>query len=151
MNFDDMHVLAKRIDSQIRSLETKVSDPMSMMYSNIFGQGVKVLSMLKDTIENIGRNKKEVEHMIQEENSSFDCLLEDFNTVNRFKSEVEVFLNDCENTWSSSFSDYKPFISYDSSSTTNKGLNGFSDLSIQDDIQIADQSLNDSLNNITMS
>jgi hypothetical protein len=63
MNFDDMHVLAKRIDSQIRSLETKVSDPMSMMYSNIFGQGVKVLSMLKDTIENIGRNKVSAVHI----------------------------------------------------------------------------------------
>lgn len=77
--------------------------------------------------------------MIQEQNSSFDCLLEDFNTVDRFKSEVEVYLNDCENTWSSRFSDYKPFISYDCSSTANKGLDEFSDLSVQDDRQIADQ------------
>lgn len=57
MNFNDMHALAKRIDSQIKLLETKVSDPMSMMYSKNSGQGVKVLSMLKDTIENIETKK----------------------------------------------------------------------------------------------
>lgn len=50
MNFNDMHALAKRIDSQVKSLETKVSDPMSMMYSNNSGQVVKILSMLKDRI-----------------------------------------------------------------------------------------------------
>lgn len=52
-----MHGLAKRIDSQVKSLETKLSDPMGMIYSNNSGQGVKVLSMLKDKIESIETKK----------------------------------------------------------------------------------------------
>lgn len=57
MNFNDMHALAKRIDTQVKSLEAKVAHPMSMMYSNNSSQGVKVLSMLKDMIKDV-ENKK---------------------------------------------------------------------------------------------
>lgn len=57
MNFNDMHALAKQIDSQVKSLETKVAHPMSMMYSNNSSQGVKVLSMLKNMIKDV-ENKK---------------------------------------------------------------------------------------------
>lgn len=83
--------------------------------------------------------QKEIELIIQEENSSYDSLLEDFNTADEFKSEVVTYLNECENTWSSNFSDYKPFISYDNYSTTNKGLDEFNGLNVQDDRKIEDQ------------
>lgn len=53
MNFKDMHDFAKRIDTQVKLLETKLAHPMSMMYSNNTSQGVKVLSMLKDMITNV--------------------------------------------------------------------------------------------------
>lgn len=57
MNFNDMHALAKRIDTQVKSLEAKVAHPMNMMYSNNSRQGVKVLSMLKDMIKDIEKKK----------------------------------------------------------------------------------------------
>jgi len=57
MNFIDMHALAKRIDTQVKSLEAKVAHPMSMMYSNNSSQGVKVLSMLKDMIKDVETKK----------------------------------------------------------------------------------------------
>lgn len=57
MNFNDMHALAKRIDTQVKSLEAKVAHPMSMMYSNNSSQGVKVLSMLKDMIKDVETKK----------------------------------------------------------------------------------------------
>lgn len=57
MNFNDMHTLAKRIDAQVKSLETKVSHPMSLMYSNNSSQGGKVLSLLKNMIDNVDTKK----------------------------------------------------------------------------------------------
>jgi len=57
MNFDEMHVLAKQIDTQVKSLETKVAHPMNMIYSNNSSQGVKVLSMLKKMIEDVETKK----------------------------------------------------------------------------------------------
>lgn len=52
-----MRILAKRIDMQVQSLETKVANPMIMVYSNNSSQGVKVLSMLKGMIEDIEKKK----------------------------------------------------------------------------------------------
>lgn len=57
MNFNDLHVLAKRIDTQVQSLETKLANPMSMMYSNNSSQGVKVISMLKGLIDDVEKKK----------------------------------------------------------------------------------------------
>lgn len=57
MDFSNMHTLAKRIDTQINVLESKVSNPMNMMYSDNSSQGVKVLSMLKGIIENLDNKK----------------------------------------------------------------------------------------------
>lgn len=56
-NFNDMHALAKRIDTQVKLLETKVADPMGMIYSNNSSQGVKVLTMLKGLIEDVDKKK----------------------------------------------------------------------------------------------
>ncbi|KAL5244315.1 hypothetical protein ACI65C_011725 [Semiaphis heraclei] len=153
MNFNDMHALAKRIDTQVKSLEAKVAHPMNMMYSNNSRQGVKVLSMLKDMIKDIEKKKQEIENLIQEENSTWSAMVEDYNSVAKFKSEVVANLNDYENMWSSNYPDYKPFISYSDSDSLNEELNSLNELHIHDDRQIADQSLNDSLNNanITMS
>lgn len=55
-----MHNFAKRIDAQVKLLETKVAHPMNMMYSNNSSQGVKVLSMLKDMIKNVEIKKVHV-------------------------------------------------------------------------------------------
>lgn len=58
MNFNDLHSLAKRIDTQVKSLESKVSDPMSMIYSkNYSNQGVKLLTTLKGKIEEVDKKK----------------------------------------------------------------------------------------------
>lgn len=57
MNFNDMHTLAKRIDAQVKLLETKVSHPMSMIYSNNSSQGVKMLSLLKCMINDVETKK----------------------------------------------------------------------------------------------
>lgn len=57
MDFNDMRALAKRIDTQVESLETKLAHPMGMMYSNNSSQGVKVLSMLKGLIQDVDKKK----------------------------------------------------------------------------------------------
>lgn len=78
--------------------------------------------------------------MIQEENISWSGMVEDFNTVDQFKSEVVASLNKYENIWSSTNVNYKPFISYGHGGSTNEELNSsFNGLDIQDDRQIADQ------------
>lgn len=57
MNFNDMHTLAKQIDTKVKLLETKVAHPMNMMFHDNSSQGVKVLSLLNDNIQDI-ENKK---------------------------------------------------------------------------------------------
>lgn len=75
--------------------------------------------------------------MIQIENITFSEIMEDYNTVDKFKSDIVTKLNELENVWSSNF-DYKPFISSDNghSNLVNDGLDS---LNIQDDRQIVDQ------------
>lgn len=65
MNFNDMHVMAKKIDTQVTSLEARIANPMSMIYSNNSHQGVKILSMLKNMIEDIETKKVLKETCIQ--------------------------------------------------------------------------------------
>lgn len=77
--------------------------------------------------------------MIQEENSTWSGMVEDYNSVAKFKSEVVANLNDYENLWSSNYPDYKPFISYSDSDSVNEELNSLNELHIHDDRQIADQ------------
>lgn len=57
MEFKHMHNLAKRIDNQVKSLETKLANPMSLMYSDTSHQGVKVLSMLNALITDVEKKK----------------------------------------------------------------------------------------------
>lgn len=66
-------------------------------------------------------------------------MVEDYNSVAKFKSEVVANLNDYENMWSSNYPDYKPFISYNDSDSVNEELNPLNELHIHDDRQIADQ------------
>lgn len=60
-----MHTLAKRIDTQINILESKVSNPMNMMYSDNSSQGVKVLSMLHGIIENLDTKKVPIKRKLK--------------------------------------------------------------------------------------
>nr|BAH72083.1 ACYPI22671 [Acyrthosiphon pisum] len=150
MNFNDMHALSKRIDTHVKSLQAKVPHPMTMMYSNNSSRGVKVLSMLTDMIKDVENKKQEIENLIREENSTWSEMVEDYNSVAKFKSEVVANLNDYENMWSSNYPDYKPFISYSDYDSVNEELNSLNDVHIHDDRQIADQSLNDSLNNVNI-
>lgn len=57
MNFNDMHTLAKRIDTKIKALETKVARPMNIIFHDNSSEGVKVLSLLNDTIQDITKKK----------------------------------------------------------------------------------------------
>lgn len=81
--------------------------------------------------------------MIQEENSTWSGMLEDYNIVDKFKSDVVANLNEYENMWSSRYPNYKAFISYGQAESTNEELDSLNDLNIQDDrfvnSQIADQ------------
>jgi len=77
--------------------------------------------------------------LIQEENSTWSGMVEDYNSVAKFKSEVVANLNDYENMWSSNYPDYKPFISYNQSDLVHEELDSLNELNIHDDRQIADQ------------
>lgn len=81
--------------------------------------------------------------MIQEKNSTWSGMIEDYNTVEKFKSDVVTNLNEYENMWSSHYPNYKPFISYGHAESRNEELDSLNDLNIQDDrfinSQIADQ------------
>jgi hypothetical protein len=77
--------------------------------------------------------------LIQEENSTWSGMVEDYNSVAKFKSEVVANLNEYENMWSSNYPDYKPFISYSHSDSVNEELDSLNELNIHDDRQIADQ------------
>lgn len=77
--------------------------------------------------------------MIEEENSTWSGMVEDYNSVEKFKSEVVAHLNEYENTWSSLHSDYKPFTSFGHPYSTNEKLDSLDDLNIQNEKQIADQ------------
>lgn len=80
--------------------------------------------------------------MIEEENIAWSGMVEDYNTVAKFKSDIVAKLNEYENVWSSNF-DYKPFISYDHGDSqgdlVNEELDSLNNLNVQDEIQIADQ------------
>lgn len=58
--------MAKHIDLQVKTLETKVANPMGMIYSNNSNQGVKILSMLKDMSDGI--EKKKVDKCLKNNN-----------------------------------------------------------------------------------
>lgn len=75
--------------------------------------------------------------MIQEENLSWAEMVENYNSVDKFKSEIVANLNKYENMWSSSCPDYKPFISYDRGGLANEELD--SSLNVESNKQIADQ------------
>lgn len=77
--------------------------------------------------------------MIEEENSTWSGMAEDYNSVDKFKSEVVAHLNEYENLWSSLHPDYKPFTSFGHPYSTNEKLDSLDDLNIQDERQIADQ------------
>lgn len=81
--------------------------------------------------------------MIQEENLTWSGMVEDYNTVDKFKSDVVANLNEYENMWSSHYPNYKAFISNGQAESTNEKLDSLNDLNIQDDrfvsSQIADQ------------
>lgn len=66
-------------------------------------------------------------------------MVEDYNSVAKFKSEVVAHLDEYENMWSSKYPDYKPYISYVHSDSVNEKLESLDELNIHDDRQIADQ------------
>lgn len=65
-------------------------------------------------------------------------MVEDYNSVDKFKTEVIANLDKYENMWSSN-SDYKPFISHGHGDTANEGLDSLNILNIQDDKLLTDQ------------
>lgn len=75
-----MHTLAKRIDTQINILESKVSNPMNMMYSDNSSQGVKVLSMLHGIIENLDTKKVPIKRKLK-----FNTIIQIFKYLIRKK------------------------------------------------------------------
>lgn len=83
--------------------------------------------------------QKEIDLMIEEKNSTWSGMVEDYNSVDKFKSEVVDILNEYENTWSSLHSNYKPFTSFGHPYSTNENLDSLDDLHIQEERQIADQ------------
>jgi len=68
-------------------------------------------------------------------------MVEDYNSVAKFKSDVVTHLNEIENMWCTHFPDYKPFIS--PCNSEHEESNSLNELNIQDDrfvnSQIADQ------------
>lgn len=66
-------------------------------------------------------------------------MVEDYNSVAKFKTEIVANLNEYENAWSSHYSNYKPFVSYNRSDLADEELADFLDLNVRDDRQIADQ------------
>lgn len=66
-------------------------------------------------------------------------MVEDYNTVAKFKSDIIANLNEYENMWSSHYPDYKPFISCGRSDSADENLEDFLDLNVQDNRKIADQ------------
>jgi len=72
--------------------------------------------------------------LIREENITWAGMVDDYNSVDKFKSDIVANLNEYEKMWSSQYSDYKPFISYSHDATGNDELDSsFNDLNIQDD------------------
>lgn len=67
-------------------------------------------------------------------------MVEDYNNVDKFKSEIVDTLNKYENIWASNCPDYKPFISYPHGSSVNDELDSsLNNLIIEDKRQIEDQ------------
>lgn len=77
--------------------------------------------------------------MIQEENISWSGMVEDFNIVDKFKTEIVDNLNEIENMWTSRNPDYKPFKLPTTEDSPIKELNSIKDLNIQEEKQIGDQ------------
>lgn len=77
--------------------------------------------------------------MIEEENLTWSVMIEDYNSVDKFKSDVVAHLNEYENMWCSHHPNYKPFISHGHNDSTNEELDSLNELNIQEDPQIADQ------------
>ncbi|XP_050523199.1 uncharacterized protein LOC126895408 [Daktulosphaira vitifoliae] len=152
MNFNDLHCMAKKIDLQVKTLEAKVANPMGMIYSNNSSQGVKILSLLKDMVGNIEEKKKIIESTIYEQNNAWSEMIEDYNFIAKYKSDINDKLDELENTWSNQYPCYKPFIPTNTVDTIEIDTE-FQELHLQEEEkQLADQSLNDnSLCNITLS
>ncbi|XP_050443856.1 uncharacterized protein LOC126847567 [Adelges cooleyi] len=151
MNFSNLHNMAKHIDLQVKTLETKVANPMGMIYSNNSNQGVKILSMLKDMSDDIEKKKTNIEQKVLEENTNWAAMVEDYNSVAKFISDVNGKLNEYENTWAAQYPNYKPFVSYNHNESVGVETE-FQELDLQEEKHIDDQSFHDSsLCNITMS
>lgn len=77
--------------------------------------------------------------MIQEEEVTWSGMVDDFNIVDNFKSEIVDNLNEIENMWAFRNPDYKPFKLLDHDNSPNEELNSNKDFNIQEGKQIEDQ------------
>lgn len=70
-------------------------------------------------------------------------MVEDYNSIAKFKTDIVSHLNDIENMWCSHYPDYKPFISHGHGTSEHEESDSLNNLSIQDDRfvnnQISDQ------------
>lgn len=104
------------------------------MMLNIFGSNFFNLYLINFLII-----QKKIESTIEEENITWSEMIEDYNFIDNYKSDLNAKLDEIENTWSNQYQCYKPFSS--TIPTETAGIETeFQELHLQqEEKQLADQ------------